>query len=53
MDEGSKNKNIKVIFIFTDDEKRFQSMFKKLPKEIEIVRLYESYISNFRFLLGY
>lgn len=51
-EEVSKNKNIKLIFIFTDDEKRFQSMFKKLPKEIEIVRLYESYISNFRFLLG-
>lgn len=39
-------------FIVTDDDRRFQAIAKRLPKEVEPVRLYESYLSNFSFANG-
>lgn len=39
-------------FIVTDDERRFQSVARRLPNTVEPVRLYESYLTNFRFSLG-
>jgi len=43
---------IQVVFIVTDDDRRFQSVSRRLPKTVEPVRLYESYLTNFRFSLG-
>lgn len=50
--EIRKNTNILVAYIVTDDERVFQSIAKKLPKYIEPVRLYESYLNNFSFTNG-
>ena len=36
-------------FVVTDDDRRFQSVARQLPEGVEAVRLYESYLSNFRF----
>ncbi|WP_320711080.1 site-specific DNA-methyltransferase [Enterobacter asburiae] len=41
-----------VAFIVTDDDRHFQSVTKRLPKEVEPVRLYESYLTNFSFTNG-
>ncbi len=43
---------IRMAFIVTDDERRFQSIVRQLPKGVEPVRLYESYLTNFRFAMG-
>ena len=45
-------KPLRVAFIVTDDERRFQSIARRLPHGVEPVRLYESYLTNFRFALG-
>lgn len=47
-DKGS----IRVAFVVTDDERRFQAVARQLPKGVEPVRLYESYLTNFRFSMG-
>lgn len=46
------NKAIRIAYIVTDDERRFQSVARKLPEGVEPVRLYESYLTNFRFSMG-
>jgi adenine-specific DNA-methyltransferase len=43
---------IHIAFIVTDDERRFQSVTSHLPKTVEPIRLYESYLTNFRFSMG-
>ncbi len=43
---------IHIAFIVTDDDRRFQSVARRLPNTLEPVRLYESYLTNFRFSLG-
>jgi adenine-specific DNA-methyltransferase len=43
---------LRVAFIVTDDDRRFQAIAQQLPKEIEPVRLYESYLLNFSFVSG-
>jgi adenine-specific DNA-methyltransferase len=43
---------IRIAYIVTDDERRFQSVAQDLPDGIEPVRLYESYLTNFRFSMG-
>jgi len=43
---------IRIAYIVTDDERRFQSVARRLPDEVEPVRLYESYLTNFRFSMG-
>ncbi|EDW6137564.1 site-specific DNA-methyltransferase [Salmonella enterica subsp. enterica] len=43
---------LKVAYIVTDDERRFQAIIRRLPKGIEPVRLYESYLTNFSFANG-
>ncbi|NRP59225.1 site-specific DNA-methyltransferase [Marinobacterium sp. xm-d-564] len=40
---------VELAYIVTDDDRRFQSIAKRLPAEVEPVRLYESYLSNFSF----
>lgn len=42
----------RIAFVVTDDDRRFQSVARRLPGAVEPVRLYESYLLNFRFSLG-
>lgn len=48
----SKSKGIRVAYIVTDDDRRFQSVVRRLPGSVEAVRLYESYLTNFSFSNG-
>ena len=41
--------SICIAYVVTDDDRRFQSVVRRLRAGIEPVRLYESYLSNFRF----
>ena len=43
---------VRIAFIVTDDDRRFQSIARRLPGTVEPVRLYESYLTNFRFSMG-
>lgn len=43
---------LRVAFIVTDDDRRFQAIAKRLPEGVEPIRLYESYLSNFSFANG-
>jgi adenine-specific DNA-methyltransferase len=47
-----KAKELRVAYIVTDDERRFQAVARRLPKGVEPVRLYESYLTNFAFTNG-
>ena len=44
--------DISIAYIVTDDDRRFQAIAKRLPDGVEPVRLYESYLTNFRFANG-
>jgi len=41
-----------IAYIVTDDERRFQAVARHLPGTVEPVRLYESYLTNFRLSMG-
>lgn len=43
---------IRIAYIVTDDDRRFQSVARHLPSAVEPVRLYEAYLTNFRFSMG-
>ncbi len=43
---------LRIAYIVTDDDRRFQAIAKRLPDGVEPVRLYESYLSNFSFANG-
>jgi len=43
---------IRIAYIVTDDDRRFQSVAQRLPDGVEAVRLWESYLTNFRFAMG-
>lgn len=47
-----KGRTLRVAYIVTDDERRFQSLARRLPDGVEAVRLYESYLTNFAFANG-
>jgi adenine-specific DNA-methyltransferase len=47
-----KTKDLRITFIVTDDDRRFQAIAKRLPDGVEPVRLYESYLTNFSFANG-
>ncbi|MCC7066973.1 MAG: site-specific DNA-methyltransferase [Burkholderiales bacterium] len=48
----SQTGGLRIAYIVTDDDRRFQAIAQQLPKEIEPVRLYESYLLNFSFVNG-
>jgi adenine-specific DNA-methyltransferase len=48
----SKAQGLRIAFIVTDDDRRFQSIARRLPEDVEPVRLYESYLTNFSFANG-
>lgn len=43
---------LRVAYIVTNDDRRFQAVARRLPDSVEPVRLYESYLSNFQFANG-
>lgn len=43
---------VRIAYIVTDDDRRFQSVARRLSDAVEPVRLYESYLTNFRFSMG-
>lgn len=43
---------LRLAYIVTDDDRRFQAVARRLPGSVEPIRLYESYLSNFRFAGG-
>ena len=43
---------IGMAYIVTDDERRFQAVARRLPEDVETVRLYESYLRNFQIRNG-
>lgn len=45
-------RKLRIAYIVTDDERRFQSVVRQLPDTVEPVRLYETYLTNFRFSTG-
>lgn len=47
-----KAKDLRVAYIVTDDDRRFQAIVRRLPDGVEPVRLYESYLTNFSFSSG-
>jgi adenine-specific DNA-methyltransferase len=47
-----KADGLRIAYIVTDDERRFQAIAKRLPDQVEPVRLYESYLTNFSFANG-
>jgi len=48
----SRAKGIRVAYIVTDDDRRFQAIAKRMSDGVEPVRLYESYLTNFSFANG-
>jgi adenine-specific DNA-methyltransferase len=48
----NKSKGLRIAYIVTDDERRFQALAQRLPAGVEAMRLYESYLTNFAFANG-
>ncbi|WP_238926179.1 site-specific DNA-methyltransferase [Achromobacter xylosoxidans] len=48
----AKAAEIRIAYIVTDDDRRFQAIARRLPDGVEPVRLYESYLTNFSFTNG-
>lgn len=48
----SKAKELRVAYIVTDDDRRFQAIARRMPEGAQPVRLYESYLTNFSFANG-
>lgn len=47
-----RTKTLRIAYIVTDDERRFQALTRRLPEGMEAIRLYESYLTNFAFANG-
>lgn len=47
-----QTKGLRIAYIVTDDDRRFQALARRLPNGVEPVRLYESYLTNFSFTNG-
>lgn len=47
-----ESESVRVAYIVTDDDRRFQAIAHRLPSGVEPVRLYESYLTNFSFTNG-
>jgi adenine-specific DNA-methyltransferase len=45
--EMTKSQAARLAFIVTDDDRGFQMVCSELPSQVETVRLYESYLTNF------
>lgn len=47
-----KAASVNVAYIVTNDDRRFQTIARRLPESVEPVRLYESYLNNFKISSG-
>ncbi|WP_197971390.1 site-specific DNA-methyltransferase [Citrifermentans bremense] len=47
-----KTDGLRIAYIVTNDDRRFQAIARTLPESVEPIRLYESYLSNFKFANG-
>jgi adenine-specific DNA-methyltransferase len=47
-----KTDDLRIAYIVTNDDRRFQAIARSLPESVEPVRLYESYLTNFKFANG-
>lgn len=47
-----KTPGLRIAYIVTDDDRRFQALARRLHDGVEPVRLYESYLTNFSFTNG-
>jgi adenine-specific DNA-methyltransferase len=47
-----KADGLRVAYIVTNDDRRFQAIARTLPESVVPVRLYESYLTNFKFANG-
>lgn len=45
-------KDVRTVFVITDDDAAFQMVCRELPSELDMVRLYESYLQNFEINQG-
>ena len=43
---------LRVAYLVTNDERRFEAVARSLPAGVDVVRLYEAYLTNFRFASG-
>lgn len=50
--EVASSDSVGVVFVVTDDDRRFQMVCGELPDTVEVVRLYESYLRNFEINTG-
>ena len=50
--EISSRATVRIAYIVTDDENVFQSTARMIPQTVKSVRLYETYLSNFRLSMG-
>jgi adenine-specific DNA-methyltransferase len=50
--EVRRTDSVRVAYIVTNDDRRFQIIIKRLPDSVEPVRLYESYLKNFEITGG-
>ncbi|MDK2014425.1 site-specific DNA-methyltransferase [Deinococcus sp. 43] len=50
--ELEKNAGVRLVYVITDDDTAFQMVCRDLPGSITSVRLYESYLQNFRINSG-
>ena len=48
----AKAESVHIAFIVTDDDEAFQMVCEELPRRVESVRLYESYLTNFTINTG-
>lgn len=44
--------SIRMVFVITDDDAAFQMVCRELPSDLNVVRLYESYVQNFELNRG-
>ncbi|HWQ87072.1 site-specific DNA-methyltransferase [Brevundimonas sp.] len=49
---AGKVDGLKIAFIVTNDDRRFEAVCRLIPEGVEPVRLYESYLTNFAFESG-
>ena len=47
-----KFEGLRIAYIVTDDDRRFQAIVRRLPDSVKAIRLYESYLSNFKVIHG-
>ena len=48
----AKADGLRIAYIVTNDDRRFQAIARSLPEAVEPIRLYESYLTNFKFANG-